>query len=115
LDDFTISGETFVSELRPDGEIVEHTLAPEDVGLDRAPRASLLGGEPAENAAAARAILSGERRGPQRDVVQFNAGAALYLADVAGSVAEGVARAGALLDAGAGLEVLERYRTFSRA
>jgi len=115
LDDFTISGETFVSELRPDGEIVEHTLAPEDVGLDRAPRASLLGGEPAENAAAARAILAGERRGPQRDVVQFNAGAALYLADVAGSVAEGVARAGALLDAGAGLEVLERYRTFSRA
>lgn len=115
LDDFTISGESFVSELRPDGEIVEHSLTPEDVGLERAPRASLLGGEPADNAVAARAILAGERQGPQRDVVQFNAGAALYLADLAGSVAEGVARAGELLDEGAGLTVLERYVTFSRA
>lgn len=114
LDDFTISGETFVSELRPDGEIVEHSLAPEDVGLERAPRATLLGGEPADNAVAARAILAGERHGPQRDVVQFNAGAALYLAELAGSVAEGVARAGELLDEGAGLTVLERYVTFSR-
>jgi anthranilate phosphoribosyltransferase len=112
LDDFTVSGETFVSELRSDGEIVEHTLEPEDVGLERAPREALLGGSPAENAAAARAILSGERRGPQRDVVQFNAGAALYLADVADSIAEGVARAGELLDAGAGLATLERYRAF---
>ncbi len=114
LDDFTVSGETFVSELRPDGEIVEHTVVPEDVGLERAPREALLGGDPAENAVAARTILSGERRGPQRDVVQFNAGAALYLAELAGSVAEGVARAGELLDAGAGLEVLERYRAFVR-
>ncbi|MDZ7708042.1 MAG: anthranilate phosphoribosyltransferase [Trueperaceae bacterium] len=114
LDDFTISGETFVSELRPDGEIVEHSLVPEDVGLERAPRATLLGGDPADNAVAARAILSGERRGPQRDVVQFNAGAALYLADLAGSVAEGVERAGELLDDGAGLRTLERYVAFSR-
>ena len=114
LDDFTISGETFVSELRPDGEIVEHSLTPEDVGLERAPRATLLGGDPADNAAAARAILSGERQGPQRDVVQFNAGAALYLAGLAGSVAEGVGRAGELLDEGAGLAVLERYVAFSR-
>ncbi len=115
LDDFTISGETFVSELRPDGEIVEHSLTPEDVGLERAPRATLLGGDPADNAVAARAILSGERRGPQRDVVQFNAGAALYLADLAGSVAEGVQRAGELLDEGAGLRTLERYVAFSRS
>lgn len=115
LDDFTVSGETFVSELRADGEIVDHTVSPQDVGLDLAPRDALLGGGPAENAAAARAILSGERRGPQRDVVQFNAGAALYLADLAGSLAEGVARAGELLDAGAGLEALERYVAFLRA
>lgn len=114
LDDFTISGESFVSELRPDGEIVEHSLTPEDVGLERAPRATLLGGEPADNAVAARAILAGERQGPQRDVVQFNAGAALYLADLAGSVAEGVERAGELLDEGAGLRTLERYVAFSR-
>ncbi|MDZ7801500.1 MAG: anthranilate phosphoribosyltransferase [Trueperaceae bacterium] len=114
LDDFTISGESYVSELRPDGEIVEHVLTPEDVGLDRAPRSALLGGDAAANADATRAILAGSTRGPQRDVVQFNAGAALYLADVAPSVAEGVALAGEVLDAGAGLDVLERYRAFSK-
>jgi anthranilate phosphoribosyltransferase len=107
LDDFTVSGETYVSELRPDGEIVEHVVSPEDVGFERAPREALLGGDARANADAARAILAGRTRGPQRDVVQFNAGAALYLADLAGSVAEGVQRAGELLDAGAGLETLE--------
>lgn len=115
LDDFTVSGETYVCELRPDGEVVDHVVAPEDVGFDRAPREALLGGDAAANAVAARAILAGEQRGPQRDVVQFNAGAALYLADLAGSVAEGVQRAGELLDAGAGLDVLDRYVAFGRA
>jgi anthranilate phosphoribosyltransferase len=114
LDDFTVSGETYVSELRPDGEIVEHVVSPEDVGFERAPRDALLGGDARANADATRAILAGRTRGPQRDVVQFNAGAALYLADLAGSVAEGVQRAGELLDAGAGLETLEAYLAFGR-
>ncbi len=114
LDDFTVSGETYVSELRPDGEIVEHVVSPEEVGFERAPREALLGGDARANAAATRAILAGRTHGPQRDVVQFNAGAALYLADLAGSVAEGVQRAGELLDAGAGLDTLEAYLAFGR-
>lgn len=115
LDDFTVSGETFVSELRADGEIVDMTVTPEEFGLERSPRDALLGGSAEENAAAMRAILAGRKRGAQRDVVQFNAGAAMYLADVVPSIASGVARAGDLLDAGAGLEVLERYRAFARS
>jgi anthranilate phosphoribosyltransferase len=114
LDDFTVTGDTYVSELRPDGEITEHVVTPEDVGFDRASADALLGGGPDENAAATLAILSGEARGPQRDVVQYNAGAALYLADQAASLADGVARAGELLDAGAGLDVLDRYLEFGR-
>lgn len=114
LDDFTVTGETYVSELRPDGEIVDHVIEPEDVGFDRAPADALLGGDAEANAAAARAILAGTAKGPQRDVVQFNAGAALYLVDEAGSIAEGVTRAGELLDAGAGLELLDRYVAFGR-
>ncbi len=114
LDDFTVTGESVVSELRPDGEIVEHVVAPEDVGLERAPREALLGGDPAQNAEATLAIVRGERRGPQRDVVQFNAGAALYLAGAARDLADGVAQAGDLLDAGAGADVLDAYVRFTR-
>lgn len=114
LDDFTVTGETYISELREDGEIVEHVMSPEEVGFERAEAAALLGGDAAENAAATRSILSGERTGPQRDVVQFNAGAALYLAGVSKSIADGVARAGELLDAGAGLDILERYVAFGQ-
>jgi anthranilate phosphoribosyltransferase len=113
LDDFTVSGESVYAELRSDGEIVDHVLTPEEVGLDRAPAAALAGGDAATNAAAARAILAGETRGPTRDVVQLNAGAALYLADQASSIADGVGRAGELLDAGAGLAVLDRYVAFT--
>ncbi len=115
LDDFTVTGDTWVSELRSDGEIVEHTLTPEEVGLPRAARNDLLGGSPEENAVAMRAILAGELRGAKRDVVQFNAGAALYLADRAPSIAAGVDRAGQLLDDGAGLQVLDRLVTESQA
>lgn len=115
LDDFTVTGSTVVAELREDGSIEERTVDPEELGLSRGPREALLGGSPAENAEAARAILSGDRRGPQRDVVQANAGAALYLAGLAPDLATGAASAGALLDAGAGLDVLERYVAFTRA
>jgi len=115
LDDFSVSGESFVSELRSDGEIVEQVLTPEEVGLERAPREAILGGDPRHNAASARAILAGERRGAQRDVVQFNAGAALYLAARAASIPDGVALAGELLDAGAGLAVLDAYVAFTAA
>jgi len=115
LDDFTVTGETFVSELRSDGEIVEHTFTPEEMGFPRAAREDLLGGSPEENADATRAILAGDVRGAKRNVVQFNAGAALYLADRAGSVAEGVETAGRLLDEGAGLQVLHRLVEASHA
>lgn len=115
LDDFTVTGATTVSELRADGEIMDATVTPEQVGLNPAPREALLGGTPEQNAEAARAILAGERTGPQRDVVQFNAGAALYLAGRTGDIPSGVALAGELLSAGAGREVLERYVAFTHA
>lgn len=114
IDDLTVSGESVASELRADGQIVDLRLEPESLGLRRHPRDELAGGDPSENAAAARAVLSGERRGAARDVVQLNAGAALYLADRAESLRAGVARAGELLDAGTGLEMLDAYAAFSR-
>ncbi|MBW6456927.1 MAG: anthranilate phosphoribosyltransferase, partial [Trueperaceae bacterium] len=64
---------------------------------------------------AARDILAGRERGPRRDVVALCAGAALYLAERAPDLASGVRRALELLEAGAGLEVLERYAAFTRS
>lgn len=115
IDDFTVTGETFVSELRADGEIVEYSVEPEEFGLDRYDRDELLGGGPAENAAAMRAILSGERRGAQRDVVLLNAAAALYLVGLADDLSAGVALARERIDGGAALAKLEQYLAYTAA
>ena len=115
IDDFTVTGETFVSELRSDGEIVEYTVEPEEFGLDRYHRDELLGGSPTENAAAVRAVLAGERRGAQRDIVLLNAAAALYLAGLADDLAGGVVVAREQVDSGAALAKLEQYLAFASA
>ncbi|MFC6919167.1 anthranilate phosphoribosyltransferase [Meiothermus taiwanensis] len=107
-------GENLVAELR-DGQIHTYHLRPEEVGLQPAPYTAIGGGTAAENAAEARAILSGQQRGPKRDAVALNAGAAFYLAGRVGSVAEGVRLAQQLLDEGAGLAVLERLVRFTQA
>lgn len=115
LDDITVTGTTVIAELHADGRVERYQVTPEELGVARAPRAALLGGDAQENARITRAILAGELGGPQRDVVALGAGATLYLADRAPTLAAGVVQAQALLDRGAGLEQLERYVAFSRA
>lgn len=107
-------GDNLVAELK-DGQIRTYRLQPEEVGLEPAPYAAIGGGTAAENAAEARAILSGQQRGPKRDAVALNAGAAFYLAGRVEGVAEGVRLAQQLLDEGAGLAVLERLIQLTQA
>ena len=114
LDDFTVSGETRVAELLPGGEVREYTVSPEQVGLGSYARSELEGGDPPENARALRAILAGEAGGAQRDVVLFNAGAALYLADKANDLRSGVEQAAELLDSGAAARKLEELISYSQ-
>ena len=66
-----------------------------------------MGGTPAENAAITRAILGGEK-GPKRNAVLLNAGAALYIAGKADTFADGVALAADLIDSGKALAALEK-------
>ena len=115
LDDFTVSGPTKVSELKPDGAIVTYVVAPEDVGLARHPLDSLGGGDAVHNAAQLRGVLASEADPAKRDVVLFNAGAALYLAERAPDLRGGVALARAALESGAALAKLDDYLDFSRA
>ncbi|RDI96266.1 anthranilate phosphoribosyltransferase [Meiothermus sp. QL-1] len=112
--DELVLGENQVAELR-DGQIRTYRLHPEEVGLSPAPYEALGGGTAAENAVEARAILGGQQKGPKRDAVALNAGAAFYLAGQVESVAEGVRRAQELLEAGVGLELLERLVRFTQA
>lgn len=115
LDDLTVSGETKVSELHPDGRVETYVIAPEDFGLKRAPLEAIQGGDAATNARKARQILAGELDGAPRDVVLLSAGAGIYVAGQAGSLAEGVSRARELLDSGAALARLEQYLAYNRA
>jgi len=91
LDEISISGETLIGELR-DGEVQEYTLHPSQFGLATSDIDAL---KVSDKAGSVRCIEQalGNEDGPVRDIVLLNAGAALYCANVAGSVAEGIERA----------------------
>ncbi|MGY2892130.1 anthranilate phosphoribosyltransferase [Deinococcus sp. UYEF24] len=114
LDEFSVSGENTVAQLRG-GVVTEFTVTPEAVGLSRHPAEALVGGTPAENAVITRALLQGRGTSAQRDIVAFNAGAALYLAGRADDLATGVLMAQDILASGAAWTLLERYAAFIRA
>ncbi|EJY55027.1 anthranilate phosphoribosyltransferase [Alicyclobacillus hesperidum URH17-3-68] len=107
LDELSLSGPTQVAEVRA-GRIETYVISPEEVGLVRAPVSSITGGTPAENADMIRKVLQGVK-GPKRDVVLLNAGAALYVGGKAASIAEGVDLAAQLIDSGAALAKLEQF------
>ena len=113
LDELSVSGENTVSRLAG-GEVTDFTLTPEEVGLDRHPAEALVGGSPADNAVITRLLLQGEGTAAQRDIVAFNAGAALYLAGRANNIAGGVQLARQLLASGTAWTLLERYAAHTR-
>lgn len=106
LDEISLSAPTKVCEFK-DGWYKTYTIQPEDLGLARCQKADLVGGTPEENAAITRAILKGEK-GPKRDAVLMNAGAALTIGGKAETMAEGVVLAAQIIDSGKALETLEK-------
>ena len=105
IDEITVSGVTKVAEVRQ-GKIYEYTINPGEFGICLAPPSSLAGHSPAVNATIIRKILSG-MRGPARDVVVLNAGAAIYLGDKAGNIAEGISLAEKAVDSGCASDKLD--------
>jgi anthranilate phosphoribosyltransferase len=106
LDELTTTTTSTVHELE-DGAVRTWVLDPVDVGLSLVQPEDLRGGDPATNAAIARAVLGGEQ-GPARDVVVLNAGAALVAAGTAVAIADGMAQAEAAIDDGRAAAALER-------
>jgi len=107
LDEITLSGETFVAELK-DGEVREYTITPGQFGIGEHDGSMLKAQSRELSLAIVRRVLANEP-GPARDIVLLNAGAALYAADVADSLANGVERARAALSSGAAAQTLERF------
>ena len=105
-DELTICGPSYVAALEQDGSVREFELHPDDFGLPIHPFEDILGGTPAENGAAFRALLNGEKSA-YRDAVLLNAAAALRVAGVTDDLKDGVARAVESLDSGAALRKIE--------
>jgi anthranilate phosphoribosyltransferase len=108
LDEVSPCEPTRVSELRPDGQVRELTLGPQDFGVERLERSALAGGDAADNAQALLSILEGKRH-PAREAVVLNAAAALHVAtgEDRGACAD---KAREALDTGTAMQVLERWR-----
>lgn len=106
LDEISPESPTRICELK-DGTIKTYEFFPEMVTDEVYPLSSVQGGSPAENAQITLDILRGEERGGKRAVVLLNAGAAIYAADAAKNIREGIEKAARSIDSGAALKKLE--------
>jgi anthranilate phosphoribosyltransferase len=113
LDEISLCGPTQVAELR-NGEVQEYVIEPEQFGLRRCRIADLHGGGPEQSAAIVRAVLQGDK-GPAREVVLLNSGAALYIAGSAASIKDGIRLAAQSIDSRQAWQKLEGLITMSNA
>lgn len=99
LDEMTTTGPTAVAEVR-DGEVRTYEVRPGEFGMAEAPAEALAGGDPERNVELMRGVLGGGA-GALADITCLNAGAALYVAGLADSLAAGVAAASGVQASGA--------------
>ena len=107
MDEISLSGETLVGELKG-GEVKEYAIHPSDFGLPVYDSRVLRVANKEESVACIQRALANED-GPVRDIVLLNAGAALYCANVAGSIADGVKLAREAVASGAALAKLSQF------
>jgi anthranilate phosphoribosyltransferase len=107
LDEISLGGATLVGELR-DGKVHEYEIEPEQFGIPMASSRNLRVADATESKAMLLQVLDGSG-GIARNIVVLNAGAALYAAGVADSIAEGIACAGAAIDDGSARAKLDAF------
>jgi anthranilate phosphoribosyltransferase len=112
MDEVSLGAATMVGELK-DGEIREYDVHPEDFGLTMSSNRALRVETPAQSKAMLESVLADEA-GPGRDIVALNAGAALYAANVAPGIAEGIALARDALASGRARAKLDEFIAFAR-
>ncbi len=112
LDEITITGKTFVAEVQ-NGQLREYEITPEEFGFRRQALGDIVCRDISENVAIARDVLSGISC-IHRDIVLFNAGCAIYVANRADNIREGIAYAMESIDSGRAKEKLELLKEYSR-
>ena len=113
LDELTVTGSTYVSELSADGAVTDYQIHPEGLGLGIYRSEELRGGDASQNAAIIRGLFSGET-GAKRDILLLNSGAALYIAGKADTLPDGVALARDIIDGGIATERLNAFVAFTQ-
>jgi anthranilate phosphoribosyltransferase len=112
LDEITTTDKTFVTEVK-DGALKDYEIIPEDFGFKRASLDDLLGGSIQDNLKIVQDLLAGVP-GSRRDIILLNAGCAIYAADKADTIAQGIKLAQASIDSGAALKKLELLKEYSQ-
>jgi anthranilate phosphoribosyltransferase len=108
MDEISFTGDTYVAELK-DGEVREYVLNPTRFGMPVQDVQAIRIKDAAESKAMVLDVLAGNA-GPARDIVLLNAGAAIYVSGVAGSIEAGIAKAEEVIDSGAALKKLDQLK-----
>jgi len=111
MDEISINTETYIAELK-DGKVSEYSVTPEQFGLTRASNELLRVSNADEACDMLRGVLNNQPGAP-RDIVQLNAGAAIYVAGLSASLGEGILRAAEVIADGSAKARLEQLIEFS--
>ena len=106
LDEITTTAETRVAELI-EGEIKTYTITPEEMGLPRTSLDDLVAKSPEEAVEALNSVLAGDK-GPRRDIVLLNAGAAILVSGAASDLKDGIRKAAESIVSGAARQALDK-------
>ncbi len=112
MDEISLGAATLVGELK-NGQITEYEIHPEDFGLTMASNRALRVDTPEQSMAMLCGVLDNQP-GAARDIVMINAGAALYAANVASSIVDGLARARGAIESGAAKAKLAQFVAFGQ-
>jgi anthranilate phosphoribosyltransferase len=112
MDEVSLGASTLVGELK-NGHITEFELHPEDFGMAMASSRALKVDTPEQSMAMLRGVLDNEPGAP-RDIVILNAGAALYAANVASNIQDGIALARTVIASGAAKAKLQEFVAFTQ-
>ena len=113
LDEITTTAQTFVSETN-NGKINNYEIIPEHFGIKKAKLEDLSGGNASYNAKILLDILN-RKPGPQRDIVILNAAAAIYTADKARNLRDGIKLAAESIDSGSALKKLNLLKEYGQS
>ena len=113
MDEISLGAATLVGELK-NGQVTEYEIHPEDFGLPMASNRAFKVDTPEQSRDLLLDVLRGQA-GAASDIVCLNAGAALYAAGVASSMADGLERARAALASGAARAKLDQLVTRTHA